>query len=349
MNSTEKSFQYQLWHKDTLILEISTTGVVEVFASNKLPFDLRHYQVVTYAEWLNWLNRRIATLHRTYMNQLYKQRKLGRGHVEVINDSNAISPVDLFWIKASHHTVNWSDLQVKRDSLMSTALVSLEGKLDPKSMFGEKEDRISILTAKGAFPKAVYRNHLLKKGDNAELEISAYSIGKHLGISTARAFLGEDNIVYCELFTNEDIALTHALEYVYPFNAETYVDMYTRSLELFADNATVKKGLERLFLLSYLTSNNDLHGENFGFLYDNETFEIISVAPAYDFNAAFDAWGDPTYYDPTIFKMLKELKCNNPDIIENLKGLEEVVIKDEFLSEEQKREVLSRSLFLIDL
>jgi len=344
----ENKFQYQLWHKNTLVLEVFL-GEVKTLSKGKLPFDLRHYTTVGYAEWLNWLKRRVSTLQRTYMNQLYKQRRLGRGHVEVINDSNAISPIDLFWIKAGHHKVDWDSLQVKRDFLMSTALTSLEGKLDPKTMFAEKEDRISILTTKGAFPKAIYQNYILKKGDNAEYEISAHRIAEHLGVSSAKAFLGENNIVYCQLFTDDNISMVHALEYVYPFDVETYVDIYTRSLELFVDNAVVYQGLQRLFLFSYLISNNDLHGENFGFLYDNETFDIIGVAPAYDFNAAFDALGDPTLYDPTIVENLEKFAKNNLDIIMRLGTLSSVIQDDPYLSEEQKQEILIRALYITNV
>ena len=346
VRQNENRFQYQLLHKNSLVLEISS-GEVTVASKEKLPFDLRHYETVGYAEWLNWLKRRIDTLQRTYMNQLYKQRRLGRGHVEVINDSNAISPIDLFWIKAGHHQIDWESLQEKRDFLMSTALTSLEGKLDPKAMFGKKEDRISILTTKGTFPKAIYQNHLLKKGDNAEYEISGYRIAEHLGIPSAKAFLGEDNIVYCELFTNDKLGMVHALEYIYPFDAETYADIYTRSLALFSGNAEINHGIQRLFIFSYLISNNDLHGENFGFLYDNETFNIVSIAPAYDFNAAFDAWGDPTLYDPTIMNNLEELIKNNPDIIAKLATLPSVVKSDAYLSEEQKQEILIRAEYLL--
>ena len=348
VSESNKNFQYQLWHKNTLALEVSEDKVKTLSREN-LPFDFRHYDIVGYAQWFEWLKRRISVLQRTYMNQLYKQRRLGRGHVEVINDSNAISPIDLFWVKAGHHTVNWDSLQAKRDFLMSTALTSLEGKLDPKAMFGEKEDHISILTTKGAFPKAIFQNYLLKKGDNAEYEISAYRIAKHLGISCAKSFLGEDNIVFCELFTNDKIGMVHALEYVYPFNAETYTDIYTRSLDLFKSNPIVKNGLERLFLFSYLISNNDLHGENFGFLYDNKTFDIVSVAPAYDFNAAFDAWGDPSLYDPVIMSKLYGFAKNNPDIVARLNTLPNTVNNDIYLSQEQKQEILLRSCYIMKL
>ena len=102
------------------------------------------------------------------MNQLYKQRRLGRGHVEVINDSSAISVVDLFWVMTPHLKHTWDSLQVLRDQNL-TVRASLEGILDTaemlKIMKEGANDHTSVLTIKGAFPKSVYKGFILKKGD----------------------------------------------------------------------------------------------------------------------------------------------------------------------------------------
>ena len=290
---------YQLWHKYNLVLEVSE-GTVVVKDKSKLPFDLRHYENITYEHWLDWLKRRISTISRTYMNQLYKQRRLGRGHVEVINDSSAISIVDLFWVTTPHLKHTWDSLQVLRDQNLATVRASLEGILDTEEMLKimkeGTDDHTSVLTIKGAFPKSVYKGFILKKGDNAEYEVSAYKLGYKLGFNVAKAEEYENGSVACELFTNDSLALTHALEFLYPFNPPTTKDIYVKALER-VNNTPLQPQLEQLFIFNYLLSNFDFHGENFGFLYDTETFEIVSVAPAYDFNSAYDVYGEVSAYD----------------------------------------------------
>ena len=343
---------YQIWHKNNLVIEVSEDGQVDVIDSRFLPFDLRHRDKVTYVDFLNYMSRRISTLQRTYMNQLYKQRRIGRGHVEIINDSAAISPVDLFWITRPALGHTWESLQIKRDESWATARASLEGVIDPGVMFGEKDDHTSIFSVKGAFPKAILKGHILKKGSNAEYEVVASAMGEHLGIKTAKARAGKDGVVECELFTSERTSLVHALELLYPFNAETYADVYERAEEFCGQREDLGKDLQRLYIFNYLCSNNDLHVENFGFMYDTSSFEVVSVAPAFDFNAGFEAWGSLEAYNQYIFKNLRNYMNNNQDLINPLEGIKKLLghrsIKS-WLKEEQVNEIESRAKYLVGL
>lgn len=339
---------YKLMHKHTLVLEVEN-GQIIVHEKSKLPFDLRHKPEIGYADWLNYLKRRVSSLQRTYMNQLYKQRRLGRGHVEVINDSCAISPVDLFWITADHIPHKWEDLQRLKDISMDTALVTLDGILDGKTFMKDKIDHVSILTTKGAFKKAVYKSHILKKGDNAEYEVSAYKLGYKLGFDVAEAELFDGDKVACKLFTNDRVSLVHALEFLYDFDVETYKDMFTIALSRFKSNAKIYGQLQRLFLFNYLVTNNDLHGENFGFLYDTETFEITGIAPAFDFNSAFEEWDNIDVFDPTLFPLLGKFANDNIELVQNLVKIKEILATDRFLNDKQKNCVISRAEYLMSL
>ena len=343
---------HQIWHKNDLVLEASQDGQVDVINPRFLPFDLRHYDKVTYAEFLNYMSRRIGTLQRTYMNQLYKQRRIGRGHVEIINDSAAISPVDLFWITRPTLGHTWDSLQIKRDDSWATARASLEGVIDPGVMFGIKDDHTSIFSTKGAFPKAVMKGRILKKGSNAEYEIVASALGEHLGINAAKARVGNNEIVECELFTSERTSLVHALELLYPFDAETHADVYERAERFCELRDDLKKDIQRLFIFNYLCSNNDLHVENFGFLYDTATFDIVSVAPAFDFNAGFEAWGSLEAYNRYIYENLGKYMDNNQDLINPLKSISNILeLKSirSWLKEDQITEINNRAKYLISL
>lgn len=320
-----------------------------MLCEKKLPFDLRHYNEIGYQEFLVWLTSRISTLSRTYMNQLYKQRRIGRSQEAILNDSAAISPIDLFWITRDDLAHTWDSLQILRDESMSTAKASLEGVIDPNVMFGKKDDHTSIFSTKGAFPKAVYKGSILKKGSNAEYEVVGAAIGSHLGIDVANAYVTENNVVYCDLFTSNKIGLVHASEYLYSSRKDIEDNIYEDALKAFVTNPTITRQLERLFILSYLVQNNDFHGENFGWLYDNETFEILAVAPAYDFNAAFETWDGLDMYDSYIYANLNTFLNNNPDLVAKLGTLKLVLEKDVFLNREQKQRLMERASYLITL
>ena len=107
--------------------------------------------------------------------------------------------------------------------------------------------------------------------------------------------------------------------------------------------------LEQLFIFNYLLSNFDFHGENFGFLYDTETFEITGVAPAYDFNSAYDVYGDVSAYDSDIFTRLPQFMNNNKHLVQNLQRTKSFLETDRCLSKEQKQEIVSRAEYLVSL
>lgn len=339
---------YRVWHKNTKVIDVNKNGII-ILCKEKLPFDLRHYKQIGHQEFLFWLNRRISTLSRTYMNQLYKQRRIGRSQTEIINDSAAISPIDLFWVTRDDLSHTWESLQILRDESLSTVRVCLEGIIDPDIMFGKKDDHTSIFSTKGAFPKAIYKGTILKKGSNAEYEVIGSNIGEYLDISVAKAELSDNNTVVCNLFTNEHIGLVHAQEYLYPFEKNLTDNIYKDALDAFSSNPVITRQLERLFLLSYLIQNNDLHGENFGWLYDNESFEIIKTAPAYDFNSAFETWERVDMYDKFIYSQLPKFINNNQDLIPRLKTLDHILKNDTILSDLQKQKLLERADYLCSL
>ena len=308
---------YKIFHKFDLVFEAGRG--IKVYREDLLPFDLRHRDV-DYESFLAWLSRRISNLQRTYMNKLYMQRRVGRSNEAIIADSAAMSPVDLFWITTERLSHTWDSLQVKRDESLAVKNVTLSGTIDPTEMFGVKSGQTSIFTTKGAFPKAIYKGFLIKKESNAEYEVSAFNIARHLGIKCAfaKAVHGE---VLCELFTDEQVSLVHALELLYDFGEDSSIDLYEKALAKFKDRKDITEDLYRLYLLMYISSNNDFHGENFGFLYDTATFEITGVAPAYDFNSAFESWGNVLAYDPFILGMLPTIMQTNKDLEPKLRTI----------------------------
>jgi hypothetical protein len=102
-----------------------------------------------------------------------------------------------------------------------------------------------------------------------------------------------------------------------------------------------KREFERVLILNWLISNHDMHGENFGCLYDPETFELTGIAPSFDHNSADFDGTMPELDVPDI--VIPSLKYHG-DVIEKIRvgALEQVLdtVKD-WLTPEQKDGVRS--------
>ena len=48
------------------------------------------------------------------------------------------------------------------------------------------------------------------------------------------------------------------------------------------------ESIYRMWIVDFLISNRDRHGQNWGFFYDTESMEILGCHPLFDHNNAFD-------------------------------------------------------------
>ena len=86
-------------------------------------------------------------------------------------------------------------------------------------------------------------------------------------------------------------------------------------------------------------------------MYNNNSFIIKSIAPAYDFNNAFEPIDDISNYYEWIYENLKTFIDNNEDIKSNLSSNDFVELIKSLgdLNEQQQEAVLSRSKYLTGL
>jgi hypothetical protein len=353
-------------HSDTEVCRLyKNENTVEVVNERLLPFALRSGDV-TVADFMEWLSLRTNNISRTYMNMVYSVRKvLGRDPDAVINDSCAISIIDKYWVRRTAawsdikngkwsdlKEVRWGDLQRKRDVDLALVNTALSGQYTAEAFKKAVDDTTSLFTIKGAFPKAIHDGYILKKGCNAEYEAAAYSIGNTLGIAVAEAFRRDDGIIACKLFTSETVSLAHASEFrkllklaLDNVHEEIYQFFVSR------ERVDIVHQLEQLYIFNYLVVNTDFHDENFGFLYDSNSFEILSAAPAYDFNSAFMALDDVTAYYEWIVRQLPLFMHKHPDIKKRLDNTEFLSTLDSLpdLTPEQKRCVRMRAEFLCNM
>ena len=280
--STDKIKRYTIMFEDIPVLEFNKeTDEVIVFDKERLPFGLRGKSRISAVSVFEWLSDRVNNLSRTYMNVVYIARKVGRDKDKVIKDSSGISFTDNFWIKTRDSVADWNELKRLRDDNIALNNVALTGEItDDKDVL---KGFTSLFTTKGYFPKAVFGGYIYKLKKDAILEYPAYLIGKQIGVNVAEC--GLDGIyVKIRIFTDYSTSLVHASELKSYF--DTSDEIYNILLQ---DNKyrEIIGQLQRMYIFNYIIANPDLHDDNYGLLYDSETFEFKSLSPCYDHNVAF--------------------------------------------------------------
>ena len=141
----------------------------------------------------------------------------------------------------------------------------------------------SLFTTKGYFPKAVFGGYIYKLKKDSVLEYPAYLIGKQIGVNVAEVAL-DGEYVKIKIFTDYSTSLVHASE------LKTYFDTSDEIYNILINDDKYRdiiNQLQRMYIFNYIIANPDLHDDNYGLLYNSETFEFKSVSPCYDHNVAF--------------------------------------------------------------
>ena len=370
---------YTLMHADTIICRVYPgEDRIETVAGEYLPFaltggyvrlmdsegnyllDADGYRLtaedsLSVSRFEQWLTSRTDNLSRTYMNRVYIARKVGRDREKILRDSCAISVIDNYWVRRSDVDTTWDELKSNRDTNLEVVDIALTGEIKTPPDFSKVEDdTISLFTIKGAFPKALYKGTLLKKDNNAEYEAAAYQLGTAIGISVAVAEK-QNGVVECQLFTSEKVSMAHARDFLHytDYEAGRGNDEHRALYDYFSQQGRfdIVAQLERLYIFNYLVENIDFHFENFGFLYDSGSFEINSVAPAYDFNNAFAGFGDTATYYNWILGKLPDFIRNHTDVKNQLQSTEFLSILKSLsdLTQEQKDSIRLRAEYLCRL
>lgn len=325
---------YTIMYEDVPVLTVQrASGDVAVHRKKLLPFGLRGVHPLDASVVLHWIERRVSNISRKYMNLVYVARGVGRDTLKVLQDSCGVSITDNFWIKTSDVSVTWSDLRDLRDVSTSLSKVALTGELKGSDL---SKGFTSLFSLRGYYPKAILNGHMYKLQSDAMSDYLASYIGEQLGISVQSSRLVND-LVEIDLFTSASRSLVHAREVKAFYGGD--VDLF-RVFTMLGRFDLVSQ-LQRLFIFNYVIGNLDLHDENYGFLYDASTFEILSVSPCYDHNLALVADEGVLMVHSGIaakFDEIRSVACSvigfHPDIVERLRCLDLGPIR-KYLSEEQ--------------
>ena len=176
------------------------------------------------------------------------------------------------------------------------------------------------------------------------LEYPAYLIGKQIGVNVAEVVL-DGEYVKIKIFTDYSTSLVHASE------LKTYFDTTDEIYNILINDDKYRdiiNQLQRMYIFNYIIANPDLHDDNYGLLYDSETFEFKSVSPCYDHNVAFQGGFlglSRTTMGNSASILLDEFcehfMVNHKDIAQKLKSIDLDEVKA-YLSEKQFNELNER-------
>ncbi len=245
---------------------------------------------------VSWLANRVLLLSRANAKWIYnlfrfEQTQTDEQKVKIAMVCRAVSVLDSYWLKFDEDTdISWSKVDVKQNSLNEiVAQVALHGKsLTLQGSFLTPE-----LTTNGAYAKA-WRRHedgllwLYKLGANgnteSRIEVMCSNLLDKMNVEHVHYEAGQDEDKYvcmCPCMTTEQKAVLTGMEF-YSYCNVNGIDPDARMFEI--DGESIYK----MWIVGFLISNRDRHGQNWGFYYDTETMEILGCHPLFDHNNAFD-------------------------------------------------------------
>ncbi len=245
---------------------------------------------------VSWLANRVLLLSRAnakwiYNLFLFEQTGTDEQRVKIAMTCRAVSVLDPYWLKFDDDKdICWNSVDVRKNPLNEiVAQVALHG----KSLTLAGSPVTPELTTNGAYAKA-WRRHpdgnlwLYKLGANgsteSRIEVMCSNLLDKMNVEHVHYEAGRDEDKYvcmCPCMTTEEKAVLTGMEFISWCNVNG-IDPEKRMFEIDAES------IYKMWIVDFLISNRDRHGQNWGFYYDTETMEITGCHPLFDHNNAFD-------------------------------------------------------------
>lgn len=245
---------------------------------------------------VSWLAGRVLLLSRANAKWIYnlfrfEQVSTAEQHVKIALVCRAVSVLDPYWLKFDDDgEISWDSVDVRKNPLNEVvAQVALHG----KSLTLQGSPVTPELTTNGAYAKAWRRHedsslwlYKLGNGGNTEsrIEVMCSNLLDKMNVEHVHYEAGQDEDKYvcmCPCMTTESKAVLTGMEFISYCNVNG-IDPDTRMFEIDGE------GIYKMWIVDFLISNRDRHGQNWGFFYDTETMEILGCHPLFDHNNAFD-------------------------------------------------------------
>lgn len=248
--------------------------------------DLELPDFITF-DFMDWLDSRTPSRHRTYMRQLL--RHLGLGSLKAALDfSKGLALTDTLWVVPERSHLSWNDVSLFENPFDDViARIAFDGEMRgvPLSTLTPE------LSTNGMLAKCWVRDNvsdnisLIKRGtvgaSNAGNEPYSENLAHqvltrldyiHVPYRTGR-YRGQ-LVSICPLFTSETDMLLPIYRY---YNFQSLSEL----IDLCAKDRIVE-GLAQHLVFDYLSWNTDRHAGNLGVILDADTFQLKTFAPIFD-------------------------------------------------------------------
>ena len=281
---------YQLMNKDVVVATYEEKKEFDNFTYSEVECfdDYLPHGFLTIDDWID--GRQIAK-HRVSIDRLMRELGLNTRH-DFIGMARCLSLTDTFWMKREDEGLSWSDV-----SLYSNPFDDIIAHIafDGTGMYGRQNSPTSPeFATSGSFAKCWIREgeqiSLLKRGSSGYANAGFEPYSEKLASDILGA-AGIEHVPYevirfhdklackCPLFTSESQGFVSAHRFFDgPFSV---ADMLR-----FAAAHDSEERFREMIVMDAVFANVDRHAGNYGFLVDNETGEILRMAPLFDQNMA---------------------------------------------------------------
>jgi hypothetical protein len=248
-----------------------------------------------------WLNGRKSSKHNKHLKTLMVSLNCddNEGFIQV---THAASINDTFWIKSDTENTQWKDV-----SLYTNEFTEVISKLafEGVGLYSEKFSTTSPeLACEGSFPKCFRKEKqtgeygsdifIYKRGSLVKLTESLKVKGiepycEAMASEIAQIISPQNAVSYdmtllhgtlasrCNVFTNEDRG------YASFAKLHSVTDNLSEIMRYFEEYGS-EEYFREMLVIDALCFNEDRHAGNYGFIFDNDTMEILGIAPVFDLN-----------------------------------------------------------------
>lgn len=274
---------YLLLNKDSVWLEfhceqneyLETRALEDHWHTEQRPFG--------YTNLTDFLERRRAPKHRAHIAQLLREY-----HCETLDGylgiAHALSLNDTFWVKQADSRLAWEDVSLYNatfNEIISNA--AFDGFLSSVGFSSTSPE----FSTDGQYAKCWIRDKdsiwLYKTGGVFGVEPISEYLASQLAhcicpdsVAYDLDFYHNELICKCPLFTNEQ----HGLAKAAVLTKDRTISGFLR----YFDEIGSGDAFRRMCVLDALILNIDRHSGNFGVLYDNDTMQVLKMAPVFDNN-----------------------------------------------------------------
>lgn len=239
-----------------------------------------------------WIDHRNYAKHKEHLQNWLKEWQLDNdlGFIEM---THALSLNDSLWVKKADSDLCWEKVNLYQNEF--TDVVSKTA--FEKGLHGLKLSTTSPeFTSEGSFEKCWVQEDdgifLYKKGSsgfaNAGLEMYSEFYSAQYAAAICDSYVDYDLVKYkgnivsrCQMFTTEKEGFVPIYKYLDANKVYDY-DMLLHELEPYG----FEDDFRHMIILDAVIFNPDRHFGNFGFIVDNDTFQILRFAPVFDHNMA---------------------------------------------------------------